>query len=209
MKPTDDMDFFIVNTDHRYLKAETEVLFSTLRTISHRRYRNNTRKSFDRYMKASHGYEVFGSEYYDDLDALLEETEIVLKSKEEKIDLGEGLQAISKAGGSSFWDWNQGSFPYFWRWQPEIEKDFRDGTPLWFHEDLLPKNTAKRQRILKDKGIFRMMVEKLVKVRDREFIGKLLNGPIKSLTRYFAVPKGDNDIRMVYDMTASGLNKAL
>ena len=53
------------------------------------------------------------------------------------------------------------------------------------------------------------MIDKLVKVRARGYIGKLLNGPIKSLTHYFAVPKGDNDIRMVYDMTASGLNQAL
>ena len=70
------MDFLIVNTDYRYLKTEKEVLFSTLRTISHRRYRKNTRRSFDRYMKTSHGYEVFGSEYHDDLDAMLEDTEI-------------------------------------------------------------------------------------------------------------------------------------
>ena len=125
------------------------------------------------------------------------------------MDLREGLQAIAKADGSSIWDWNQGPFPYLQRWQPEIKKDLRDGTPLWFHEDLLPKNTTKRQRIPKDKGVFKMMIEKMVKVRDRGYLGKLLNGPIKSLTHYFAVPKGDNDIRMVYDMTASGLNKAL
>ena len=53
------------------------------------------------------------------------------------------------------------------------------------------------------------MIDKLVKVRDRGYIGELLHGSIKSLTHYFAVPKGDKDIRMVYDMTASGLNKAL
>ena len=80
---------------------------------------------------------------------------------------------------------------------------------MWFHEELLPKNTSKQQRIPKEKGIFEMMVNKLVKVRDRSYIGKLLLGRIKSLTHYFAVPKGDKDIRMVYDMTASGLNNAL
>ena len=37
----------------------------------------------------------------------------------------------------------------------------------------------------------------------------ILLGSIKSLTHDFAVPKGVNDIRMVYDITASGLNNAL
>jgi hypothetical protein len=49
-------------------------------------------------------------------------------------------------------------------------------------------------------------------------LGKLLNaiqkgyiaeGTIKSLTSYFAVPKGTEDIRMVYDASVSGLNDCL
>ena len=160
-------------------------------------------------MKTTHGYEVFGSAFNDEMNGLIQDVDILLESKEAKIDLTEGLQAISKADASTFWEWDKGSFPYFWRWQPEVKKDLRDGTPLWFHDDLLPKNKTKRQRIPKDKGILKLMVEKLVKVRDRGYIGKLLQGSIKGLTHYFAVPKGDKDIRMVYDMTASGLNKAL
>ena len=134
---------------------------------------------------------------------------LVHHSRDVKTDLAEGLQAISKADASSFWDWDEGSFPYFWRWQPEVKRDLRDGTPLRFHEDRLPKNSIKRQRLPKDEGIFKSMIDKLVKVRDGGYIGKLLHGSIRSLTHYFAVPKGDKDIRMVYDMTASGLNKAL
>jgi hypothetical protein len=39
--------------------------------------------------------------------------------------------------------------------------------------------------------------------------GYIRPGTIKSLTRYFAVPKGDTDVRMVYDASVSGLNDCL
>ena len=32
---------------------------------------------------------------------------------------------------------------------------------------------------------------------------------VKSYIKYFAVPKGDDDIRMVYDATANKLNEAV
>jgi hypothetical protein len=50
------------------------------------------------------------------------------------------------------------------------------------------------------------MVKKIGKVRKRRYIEK---GPIESLTSFFAVPKGLDDIRMVYDGTKSGLNKVI
>ena len=50
------------------------------------------------------------------------------------------------------------------------------------------------------------MIDKIQKVRDR---GYIVAGMVRSLTGYFPVPKGDTDIRMVYDATACGLNAAL
>jgi hypothetical protein len=47
------------------------------------------------------------------------------------------------------------------------------------------------------------MKEKLEKVRKRRYIGEAF---IQSLTAFFAVPKGLDDISMVYDGTVSGLN---
>ena len=41
-------------------------------------------------------------------------------------------------------------------------------------------------------------------VRERGYIRK---GFVKSLIRYFAVPKGESDIRMMYDGTSSGFNR--
>ena len=50
------------------------------------------------------------------------------------------------------------------------------------------------------------MRKKLEKVRK---FGYLAPGPIKYFTSFFAVPKGGDDIRMVYDGTRSGLNAAM
>jgi hypothetical protein len=50
------------------------------------------------------------------------------------------------------------------------------------------------------------MKAKLSKVRDRRYITP---GFVKSLTTFFSVPKGEDDIRMVYDASVSGLNNAI
>ena len=47
-------------------------------------------------MKTSHGFEVFGEEGQQDLEDLFEDIDKRLKTKEAKLDLVEGLQAITK-----------------------------------------------------------------------------------------------------------------
>ena len=56
----------------------------------------------------------------------------------------EGVKAVRKAADSSFWDWDNGSFPFFWGWQTEIQKDLCDGTDLWVYEEKLPNNSKKK-----------------------------------------------------------------
>jgi hypothetical protein len=48
--------------------------------------------------------------------------------------------------------------------------------------------------------------KKLANVREK---GYITAGTVKWLTSLFGIPKGDNDIRLVYDGTKSGLNKAV
>jgi hypothetical protein len=48
--------------------------------------------------------------------------------------------------------------------------------------------------------------EKLANVREKGYVSP---GLILSLTSYFSVPKGDHDVRIVYDGTRSGLNSSL
>jgi hypothetical protein len=50
------------------------------------------------------------------------------------------------------------------------------------------------------------VVKKISKVRKRKYIS---TGYVSSLTDFFSVPKGANDIRMVYNGTSSGLNDVL
>jgi hypothetical protein len=58
---------------------------------------------------------------------------------------------------------------------------------------------------LRDKAL---VAKKLQSVRDKNYIAGG-GDPVESLTSFFHVPKGDEDIRMVYDGTASGLNDSL
>jgi hypothetical protein len=50
------------------------------------------------------------------------------------------------------------------------------------------------------------MCRKLDKVRKRRYIAP---GFVASLTSFFVVPKGSDDIRMVYDVSVSGLNDSI
>ncbi len=112
--------------------------------------------------------------------------------------------ALKRVRGASFWDWSAGSFPFFWRWQPEVKKDMRDGTKL-FVKGQLPA-TTQGQSLPRDKSIAEKIISKVNKVRHRGYIAV---GRVLSLTSYFHVPKGESYIRIVYDLTKSGLNDAL
>ena len=51
-----------------------------------------------------------------------------------------------------------------------------------------------------------VLVEKLQKARTRQYIGP---GRVTSLTSFFGVKKGKDDIRPIYDGSVSGLNKSI
>ena len=62
----------------------------------------------------------------------------------------------------------------------------------------------------KDPTIRDRVRPKVEKVMKRRYIVRLTTGvDLKSLIKYFAVPKGLDDIRIVYDGTASDLNEAV
>ena len=62
------------------------------------------------------------------------------------------------------------------------------------------------QKDIADEMVKKQVIKKLNKVRNNRYIQA---GYVKSLTSFFAVPKGDSDIRMVYDASVSGLNDSL
>ena len=120
-------------------------------------------------------------------------------------DITVGRDALSRLANSSWWNWDHGSTLFFWRWPARHRKAVRDGTKLFVKRELLPRY-FKRQLWPRDQMQKIKMTEKLEKVRSRGYIRP---GEINSLTGFFAVPKGDDDIRIVYDATACGLNEAL
>jgi hypothetical protein len=80
----------------------------------------------------------------------------------------------------------------------------QDGHPPWFKSD--PPRFVKPQRVEHDPELRDKMKQKLHVVVAK---GYIVEGEVGSLTTYFAVPKGQDDIRMVYDATVSGLNACL
>ena len=116
-----------------------------------------------------------------------------------------GRDAVSRAANCTWWDWDAGSTLYFWRWPKRVQQAVRDGTKLFVIRSKLPRY-MKRQRWPKDPDQLEKLRSKLQKVRKRKYIQP---GFVRSLTGYFAVPKAQTDIRVVYDATQCGLNDAL
>jgi hypothetical protein len=142
-------------------------------------------KSFVRYLKITYNSESSSEEYVKDLDA--------------------GIDCIKYATQCTWWEWLGGSRLFFWRWPNEFKNMARDGIPVCWLPDKQP--TSKRpQPPVHDKEVRKQMTAKLQKVRRR---GYVRSGFVRSLIRFFAVPKGNTDIRMVYDGTASGFNDSV
>ena len=118
-------------------------------------------------------------------------------------DLEIGLDALMRVMKGSWWEWNDGSTLLFWRWPKEIRKWARDGVPV-FVQGKLPRWKHK-QRLPSSKDKAEQMKKKLMKSVNRRYIS---DGSVSSLINCFAVDKGTDDIRLVYDGTKSLLNLA-
>ena len=119
-------------------------------------------------------------------------------------DLEAGWDALGRNAEADWWEWNGGSRPYHWRWPKYYQEQARDGIRVHFQERA-PLYTVP-QPDTPDPTMKERLIKKLRKVRDRGYVGKWL---VLSLTAYFAVAKGLDDIRVVYDGTKSGLNDAV
>jgi len=115
-----------------------------------------------------------------------------------------GKDCIRRCSWATWWDWDVGSRPLHWRWPMEYQEAIRDGLPPWF--STTPPTSTIPQRGESDPEIRVKVAEKLLKVRNK---GYLEDGPVQSLTLFFTVPKGDKDVRVVYNGTKSGLNACL
>jgi hypothetical protein len=116
-----------------------------------------------------------------------------------------GKDCILRVDDSTWWLWDGGWTPFFWHWPDEFRKSIRDGTPLWLDMDVV-QEYRRPQRDETNTVRKRMMKEKLDTVRFRRYVDA---GLVSALTSFFAVMKGDDDIRMVFNRTLSGINSAL
>ena len=118
-------------------------------------------------------------------------------------DIIAGLDCISRARDCTVWQWKRGSRLFFWRWG-EFQHDAHYGAKV-FVQGKLPQ-CKDRQKAPKAVETLKLVQEKLTDVRRKDYISK---GETKSNTAFFDVPKGEDDIRMVYNATSSGLNDAV
>jgi hypothetical protein len=117
------------------------------------------------------------------------------------VDIVPASDAIARSATSTWWTWDDGSTPFHWRWPAHYRKVIRDGLKVYFQKD--PPRYRTAQQDVANKGIKKKIKEKLAKVRKKGYIAP---GFVESLTAFFGVPKGDDDIRLVYDGSVSRLN---
>ena len=118
--------------------------------------------------------------------------------------LHSGQDAVYRSAYASWFEWLKGPAPFFWNWNEAYQRDVRDGQ-RYFLTGPLPVYT-KPQKRRRDPVSHELMRAKVVKVRKRGYVSP---GVVTNGTHYFSVPKGLDDIRMVYNGTSCGLNDVL
>jgi len=112
---------------------------------------------------------------------------------------------VVRASLASWWKWKDDSTLFFRRWPPSSDKWCKMVFQcLWVENCLTASNEHDRNRT---KG------PRLISSANcpRWWLGDMAvsKGLVKSLTSFFSVPKGEDDICMFYDVSASGLDDAL
>jgi hypothetical protein len=115
-----------------------------------------------------------------------------------------GIKVLSQVMKAGWWDWKFGSALFFWRWNgPEQIRAARDEFEFM---SLLPPQTSSQAlpRLAHAQQV--MVAAKLETMVSRSY---LESGFVSNTLNFFAVPKGDNDIRVVFDWDLPGLNETL
>jgi hypothetical protein len=73
-----------------------------------------------------------------------------------------GRRAIGYVGKATWWKWSSGSYPFFWRWPEEFQRETRDGLAPRFSGE--PPRCAERQRVNPDPELKKKEKEKIDKV---------------------------------------------
>ncbi|KAL7576485.1 hypothetical protein ACA910_017989 [Epithemia clementina (nom. ined.)] len=160
--------------------------FNLLQETMLRRWQQNVRRSWEVWWESHH--------------FMVQETEPWWSS----LIQARGREACLHADQATFWNWNVRSVPFFWRWPPEFQTNIALGLrPMWTH---LPCRQIDPQHNLGDQATLDLIREKIDDVQAKRYVVPKL---CLATMNYFSVPKGDSDVRMVYNGTKSGLNESL
>lgn len=129
---------------------------------------------------------------------------VVVAKKAVSRDLLTSNDACCRGANSSWWEWEEGSRPFHWRWPIWYQERICDGVAVKFTRT--PPKAMIPQRDVREDGIKELVCKKLSEVVDIRY---LVEGVVVSLISFFPVPKGEEDIRMVYDGTVNGLNDSI
>jgi len=116
-----------------------------------------------------------------------------------------GCDGIGRACKASWWEWSDGATLFYWRWPAWYRDTVVLGLPVHFQKEFTPKRQPQPDE--KDPLVKLKQGIKLGKVIERRYVAK--GNEVEDWTSFFSVPKGADDIRMVYDASRSGLNAAL
>ena len=116
-----------------------------------------------------------------------------------------GVDALIRVLNATWWSWSCGSTLLFWRWTKQARRDARDGTILPWKIPPFPKYVLP-QRYPKNAREKELIIAKMQNPISKRYISP---GFVESLSTFFHVPKGEDDIRIVYDMTKCGINVRL
>jgi hypothetical protein len=108
---------------------------------------------------------------------------------------------------SGWWEWLGGSHIFFWRWPSRYKDEALQGVPPYFIAD--PPTTMEKQPAYTDEANRLLVKEKVEEVLNKGYIVRTSPTGVRSLMFMFDVPKGLDDVRMVYNGSRSGLNDAL
>lgn len=116
-----------------------------------------------------------------------------------------GFRILEQVLVSSWWEWTGGSGLFFWRWNGmEQIRAARDGIKIFVVSALPKQRKQMPPKLSGDQGF--LVAAKLDVMVQRDY---LESGYVSNTVHFFAVPKGDTDIRVVFDGTSSGLNETL
>jgi hypothetical protein len=123
----------LVYNKTRYGKA-LDVLREQVLMRWYRSFKTGVIGSFKKYMMREHGVD-----WQKNLWGMTTKRKGGRKEIQLVRDYEVGIDAIIRASRGSFWEWEDGSTVFFWRWQPFFRRDLRDGLPvLWFRKRELP-----------------------------------------------------------------------